>query len=334
MAGALVAPLLGLCIGVLPAPLVLAKLPSSLDTPLPINLPLPFDLSRFLPKIEKKQLSTDYRPDKEGRYLKGATLQSGMALSLKNPLMNFNLDYTLRGQLKQEQGDLKHLLAGSLRSQRIDKILNMSAAVIASSQIDGDGDVYRHQLRSELRRPLHNIGNLRLSYDYDVNRRSSLLEAESRRGVSVNLDGVLDLGIKWLDGLHWNTYYNNYSNAKQGNDKQQLVEQWRVNSRYQLRNDLSLDLGGGARREFDRNAPDVQALQRRYTAGISWSPLADYALELQYHRVDQSNDQQAYFGSGNLVWTPEPLWRVELSYRDQLLPGQAGVMLSARLNRI
>ena len=295
------------------------------DIEWPLTLALPIEL----PQVQKKQLRTHYQTDSRGEQIKAASLQSGMAFKLNNAVMDFDLDYTLEGRVKKQaevdQGEVNHRMSGRLRSQPINQLFKIDAAIVASSAMGVGGESYQHRLRSELQRPIKSLCNLKFSYNHDIERRDSLADPEQRSGYSVDLDG------KWLQGLlRWNTRYD--AATLTNSDDKRLLENWSLNSQYQLRNDLSIKLGSTVERRskvdeltlFDRQ-------QRRYTAGLNWSPLADYSLEFNVNKLDSGSDDEQYFGSGAIIWSPKPLLQLELSYKDQLLPGRAGVLFSASI---
>ena len=72
--------------------------------------------------------------------------------------------------------------------------------------------------------------------------------------------------------------------------------------------------------------------EKRYGAGIAWSPRENYSVAFRVNRLDESRSSDTEFlRSGEISWTPRRNLEFSLNYGDQLVEGERGVMISTRL---
>ncbi|MEE4659463.1 MAG: hypothetical protein V2J89_03285, partial [Halieaceae bacterium] len=261
-----------------------------------------------------------------------ARFNSGLGLGLRNNLVELALDYRVESQLHEETADaeVSQQLGAAIYSSALNDILGVNADIRAGSVIRDAGDAFEYSIRPGISKSLADIAELRLQYEYLLDRPAAEAEAQERVGYYMGLNGASPGGL-----LTWNGRYRS-TEVFGGVEQLQSIELLEFATSLQLAPDLELQLSGRSMDEIHFEAGLENALynQTRYGAGLAWAPSRFYSLAFKVNKLDESRlqEQDALFGSGSLSWYPQRNMAFTLSYGDQLVEGSRGLMLSTRID--
>lgn len=289
----------------------------------PVNLSLPLDLA-------PQSIATEFVPAGPG-VLKEARVKAGLDLTVGRQLLAIDLDYDLLGQAvdAQQGGALTQLVKTRLTSNWLDSILDMKLGLETESELREGGDAYRHRLRPGLGGKLLNLAQVKLEYEYVLEKPSPLAVETSRRAYAVALDGALDEGR-----LTWQGRFRRSDEFAQGDVHARSTETLDLLSRYQLHRAIHVELSGALTNDtrFSPHKPQP-VTQARYGAALGWAPSTRYALGVRIDATEQgSRERASVLGSGSISWFPRPDLELKLDYGDQLIEGAAGWMLHTRFD--
>ena len=267
--------------------------------------------------------------------IKEARLQSGLGLAVKNKLLDVSLDYNVEGLLKEEEGSIdentfQQKLGASLRSNMLNDLLGLDARLSADSTVTQGGDGYRYRIVPGFSKSIEDLADISFRYEYELDKASAASQEKEKLGYAMGLKG------QSRDGrLTWKGDYVSSDHFEGGLVQTQSTELLKFQSRYQLVKDLHLELSSAVKDEtlFAGGLENDIYTEKRYGAGLSWSPSRHYSLAFKVNKLDESRyDQQEVYGSGTVSWFPQRNLEFSLSYGDHLVEGGRGVMLNTRIN--
>lgn len=261
-------------------------------------------------------------------------LQSGLGLALQNRLIKLAIDYNVHGLLS-EQGALKEdsmsqQVAASIRSALLNQLLGLHTDIKVDSQVQSGGDKYQHRISPSLSRSLFDVARVDIRYQYLLNKASAQAVEKQQRGYTLGLKGALHDGR-----LNWSGTYSSADTYTAQLLQTRSTEQLQLKSTYRFIPGLQLELSGGIKYQAVNKAKggdNNDFAQRRYGAGLTWSPSEHYSLAFQVKRQGHSRTgEQSLLRSGTLSWLPRRDISISLNYGDQLVQGSPGVMFSTQL---
>jgi hypothetical protein len=261
-------------------------------------------------------------------------LQSGLGLALQNRLIKLAVDYNVHGLLS-EQGTVKEdsmsqQVAASIRSALLNRILGLHTGVKLDSQVQSGGDKYQHRISPSVSRSLFDVARLEIKYQYLLNKASAQAVEKQQRGYTLGLNGVLHDGR-----LTWSGTYTAADTYTDQSLPTRSTEQLKLKSTYRFIPGLQLELSSDIKYQAVATAKggdNNDFAQRRYGAGLTWSPSEHYSLAFKVKRQEQSRTgEQALLRSGSLSWLPRSDISISLNYGDQLVEGSPGVVFSTKL---
>ncbi len=271
-----------------------------------------------------------YFESTEDSQLNAAGFDSGVGLQLRHELVDFSLDYNLKGMLSNvnnsAEGDMAQLINGSLRSALINDLLGANAAITTSSRMLVENNSFSYTIQPAVSKSLYDFAELNMRYSYLVDKPPSAELASQRREYSLGLNGDLVGGR-----LTWQGSYLDSSSYSIFSEDVARVE---LRSQYRLGPELHLELSGTmADKSLDLEPEKKQFNEASYGAGLLWSPNERYSVNLRLDRAE--NDQfyqKEYISSGTLNWHPEHDLQFSVGYGDRLLEGQRGLMFSTKIH--
>lgn len=273
-------------------------------------------------------LSVDMEPA-EGEGLQEASFRSGMGLQLRNELLQLSVNYQVQSQFHEQADEaaVSQDVGASLRSPALDDALGLSAEFQASSTVRDGGDAYVYSLTPVFSKPLAELGQLDLRYEYHLDKPSAEAVEQQKLGYSMGLEGENGL-ISWKGRYRSTDVYG-------GVEQLQSTELVEFMSGLQLAPELRLEVSGKSKDEvrFDGGLESDYFTETRYGAGLAWSPTHRYSVAFKVNRLEASSEsQEEVFGSGTVSWFPRRDMEFTLSYGDHLVEGARGVMLSTRID--
>lgn len=282
--------------------------------------------------LQPNLLSSDYRVA-ESTGDKEARLSSGLGVAIENNLVAVSLDYKLQSSLKNEgmvNADMfSQQMGASLHSSALNQLLGMSAGIDADSSLAVGGDSYRYRIIPGISKSISNLADVSIKYEYVLDKASAEAAELEKKAFSMGVNGSLQGGR-----LTWQGDYVSSNVFEDGLAQTQSTEEMRFQSRYQLVSDLHLELSSAIKDEtlFSGGLEDDVYTERRYGAGVAWSPSRHYSLAFRLNKLDETRYNQAeVFGSGRVSWFPQRNLEFSLSYGDQLIDGARGLMLKTRI---
>ena len=263
--------------------------------------------------------------------VKEARVKAGLDLSLGQRALDLDLDYNLLGKSADEKADtvLTQHLKMRLNSQLLNSLLGMNLGLDTDSQFREGGDAYRHSVRPGLSHRVPGIAQLKLHYEYAIDKQSRLAPELASSGYALVLDGAFHQGK-----LTWRGKFSSQQRYDQNNIRTREMETVDLMSRYQLARSLHVEFSGARRNESFVAQPGREPVtQTRYGAALGWSPSERYVLGLKVNTLEQTTQPSpGVLGSGSITWYPRPDLELKLDYGDQLVEGQAGWVLHTRLD--
>ena len=209
-------------------------------------------------------------------------------------------------------------------------MLGLDADISAGSTIRGGGDGYQYKLVPGFSKSITDLARLSVHYEYGLDKDSADAAEKERMGYSMALGGSAKGGR-----LTWEGNYRSTEVFGNGADQLQSTELLRFESRYQLAPELSLEVSGTNKDEtlYNSGLVDDFYTETRYGAGVAWSPSKHYSVAFKVNKLDETRtDHDQVFGSGTVSWFPQRNLVFKLSYGDQLVEGERGLMFSTRIN--
>jgi hypothetical protein len=284
-------------------------------------------------KVEAKPLDTVLKTTDRDQLSK-AQFNSGLGLMFSNTLFDVNLDYVLKGNMKRAEevdaGSLSQALSASMRSSMLNDIFAIDASIDADSAVAADGDAYHYKITPGFSRSLFNLADLDVKYNYQLSKLDAGVMAQETKGYSLGLNGAMRKGRLLWKGLYSES--DLYKDQVLSNENTELFD---FNSSYRLVKDLLVEFRSAIKNQTLFNgAVDQQYSEKRFGAGISWSPSERYELSLHVNHVDQSRYQRDdVFGTGLFTWSPKHDLELSLGYGDDLLDGGGrGFLFSTKLD--
>ena len=260
-----------------------------------------------------------------------ARVSSGLELALSNPLLQVSMDYNVQSQVKETEQIQAHavtqLLDASVQSSALNRILGLDASINAVSKVNTTVDSYRHKVTPGLSTSLNRYADLKLQYEYTLDKASAEATQQERKGLFLGLAGSLQDGR-----FTWSGNYRSSSVYEDGLMQTESSEQINFTSQLQIVPHMQLELSSGVtyQTDFSGNENEEYA-EKRYGAGIAWTPSETYSLAFRVKKLNESRyGEQELLRSGSLSWTPRRDLEFSLNYGDQLVEGERGVMLETR----
>ena len=297
----------------------------SLAAPFALGQGVVVDLS-VKPRLFKSEFVTT-----DTRQLDEARLDSGLGLSLANPLLAVDVDYSLRSVLREEleaaSDGLSQQLNARLSSAVFNDLLGVEAGVRADSVLRGEG--YRYKVSPAVSRSLSSLARLSVSYDFVLDRPTPQKAAKEEKAYSMMLDGALGGGR-----LTWSGRYRSASQFEERVDFIRAVESVDLKSRYLINSSMHLELSSVLRQETRPIGTGEEVFMlRRYGAAFAWAPSREYALGFKLSSLeDELARRNDTVGSGSVSWFPRPDLELTFDYGDQVASGDAGWMLHTRFD--
>lgn len=263
-----------------------------------------------------------------------AQLQSGLGLALRNEVLAVSVNYKLQSLLKDE-GELdanafSQHMGASVHSSALNELLGLRADISADSQINAGEGAYRYRVIPAFSKSLADLADLNFQYQYELDKTSAQALEKEKKGYSMGLKGSLQQGR-----LTWKGDYRTTDVFEVGLAQTQSNESLEFESRYRVVSDLHLELSSAIKDEtrFADGTIDNVYSEKRYGAGLAWSPSRHYSLAFKVNKLNEERtDEEKLFGSGTVSWFPQRNLEFSLSYGDQLIEGARGLMLSTRIN--
>jgi hypothetical protein len=128
--------------------------------------------------------------------LKEVHMQSGLGFAMHNPILNLSLDYKLKGSMRNEpdqnrNSDFSQVLATTLQSSFLNRLLDINASIKADQVIRDGGDIYKIQLAPSIRKKLTDQASLDVKYSYVLDKPSATAHARETRNYLLGVKGKL-----------------------------------------------------------------------------------------------------------------------------------------------
>jgi uncharacterized protein (PEP-CTERM system associated) len=237
----------------------------------------------------------------------------------------------LRGRSVGEhrRGVLSQRLQTRVRSQLLDSLLGMNLGLDTDSVFREGGDAYLHVVRPGLSGRIQELAQLKLQYEYALDKPSPLAPEHARNGYQLSVDGALQDGA-----LTWGGRFSSRERFDHNAVRTRATDTLDLKSRFQLARSLHVELTGALRNETRFSRAGQQAItETRYGAALGWSPSERYALGLKVDALDrEAEPESAVLGSGSISWFPRPDLELKLDYGDRLVDGEPGWVLHTRFD--
>jgi hypothetical protein len=287
------------------------------------------ELVPLLPKQKTavKFVSIDTEPHQVARF------NSGMGLAFDTPLLQVSVDYKVSSLLREkgafDDAQLSQSVGASVRSTALNKLLKLDAGIDTQSQIREGGDAYQYKILPGFSTSLGASTKMKMQYQYLLAKESNQNNPSERKGYLMDLSGSLQNGR-----LRWNGSFQSASDY----DQQQLKrskssENFVFKTRYRIASDLELELSSVLKQQIEYAAKKNKAqYEKNLSAGLAWSPSAQYTLAVKLQRRDDSRfDEKEVIGSGRASWFPSKDLSLSVDYGEQLYEGARGVIVSTEL---
>jgi hypothetical protein len=309
-------------------------------------------LPAFSYNIQGKSLqaSMNKNPNEAGSAT--AKLGSGLALSLNNSLFSVSMDYSLAGTLRDTNellndpvdssylshnvlqteiavidGNLDQKLNSSIKSQYLNNLFNINAAINSNTLLLNDGDHYQFSVAPSIKKSIADFALLDLKYNLD--RRSQEANEHQSQSYSVALSGNSD-----NQRLSWKGGYSSSVVSWENILLEDSSEKININTRFKVSSDLQIDLSGVLKNSAQYRGDQItNRYESHYSTSILWDPMADYQLAIKFNQLSETvSKQDESFGSGSFTWWPLNHWKVSLNYGDRMFQGKRGWKLSTLLD--
>ena len=304
----------------LPAVALLASVPLCAEDTIPaLNLSLQ-------PQLLKTELVTS-----DSQELKEAKLNSGLEFALDYGHVELAVDYQLQSHFKADaldSGDLSQLLNATLRSKALDEALGLKAGIQANSTVRRGGDSYRYRVAPGFKKSVPDLADVDFRYEYVLDKSPGATVEKEKRGYVLGLKGALQDGR-----LTWSSSYRATDESQARQSPVRTTELINFKSRYLVASDMHLEFSSALKHQSVPGAVDAAGYEeKRYGAGIAWSPSENYSLALKVNRLEENRSQgEQFFGSGTFSWMPDPDMEFSVGYGDQLIEGARGLMFNTLL---
>ena len=246
-------------------------------------------------------------------------LISGLALSVRNPLVNMEVDYDLEVAVTEDftahDDHTAQRLVASARSEVIDEVFRVHSRMRADSVFRHVSGAYDHSFRPGFSRQV---------------------TEHLQQGYSISLRDTLP-----ADSLNWQSAYTTTDiyRSDLGDDFRLLEnrETLRMQTHYRLLPEVQLQMSGVVTRHtfassLANSAQDNQRLRTQLGAGVRWRPSARYLLDFSLHHTALSDSgERALLRRGTLSWFLRDALTLSLNYGDQLLEGRPALLLDTEL---
>jgi hypothetical protein len=292
--------------------------------------------------------------DKKPNELGSATakLGSGLALSLNNKLVSLSMDYSLAGTLSDTtelfndnrdssyfsrslfqaeddviDGNLDQKLNSSIKSQYLNKLLNINAAINSNTLLLNDGDHYQFSVAPSIRKSIADIALL--DFKYNLDRRSQAANEQQTQGYSVAISGNSSNKL-----LSWKGGYSSSVVSWENILLEDSSEKININTRFKVSSDVQIGLSGVLKNSAIYSGNQTtNRYESHYSTSILWDPMADYQLAIKFNQLSETvSNREESFGSGSFTWWPLNHWKVSLNYGDRMFQGKRGWKLSTLLD--
>ena len=267
-------------------------------------------------------------------------LISGLALSVRNPLVNMELDYDLEVAVTEDftahNDNAAQRLVASARSDVIDEVFRVHSRMRADSVFRHVSGGYDHSFRPGFSRQVMDLATMDMSYHLLLQKPHEDAAEHLQQGYSISLRDTLP-----ADGLNWKSVYTTTDiyRSDLGEDFRLLEnrETLRMQTRYSLLPEVQLQMSGAVTRHtfasaLANNAHGHQRLRTQLGAGVRWRPSARYLLDLSLHHTALSDSgERALLRRGTLSWFLRDALTLSLNYGDQLLEGRPALLLDTEL---
>jgi hypothetical protein len=281
--------------------------------------------------LKPRFLESAFSPS-ETNQLDKAEFNTGLGLALGNRLLDFSADYSFQGSLKRDgetdQGQLSQSLKASIRSIVLNDWLAVDAVVDADTAFMDGGDVYHYKITPSFSRPIYDLADLSVQYNYLLAKPSSAGLVKETKGYALDLNGAMANGR-----LIWQGTYSDSSVFKGEAVLAESTEKIDFSSSYRLIKDLYLDISSTIKnRMMPGRAEDSSFSEKHYGAGISWSLLDKYSFALNVNKTDKSRPGRDQYYGGAVTWTPKKDFELSLDYGNQLEDGTRGLVFSTKVD--
>lgn len=265
-----------------------------------------------------------------------AQLDPGLGLSLDSHLLAFDVDYTLRGVVREPihsdfapapaANSLSQKFNALLHSDLLNELLGADAGLRADTLLLAGGDSYRYRISPGISRSLSSLAKLSLKYDYVLDKSSQQSLAKEKRGYSMALDGSLQGGR-----LLWSSRYRSTSEFEDRLVLTRAVEALDLKSRYHLGNWMQVEVSSAFKHERKfSGATEKTARENRYGAALAWDR---YSLGFKLNTRERDGlDRRETFGTGTISWFPRHDLEFTLDYGDRIAGDAPGWLLHTRLD--
>lgn len=280
----------------------------------------------FTPKYLKVEGKKDERD-----VLKEARLNSGLGLKFRTELLQFDVDYKVQVQVKEETDDaaISQQVGASLYSSALNRKLGLNANIHAGGTVKQAGDAYVYSIEPGFSKSFSDLATLSVQYQFMLNQANARALEKEKTGYLMGLSG------KALEGrLTWKGNYGS-TDVSGGSWQLQSTELLQFESRYQLAPGIRLELSAHNKDEivFDGGLEHDFLNETRYGAGLAWSPSQYYSVAFKVNKRNESHhDVGGVFGSGSVSWFPMRKMEFKLSYGDHLVDGARAFMLGTKID--
>lgn len=282
--------------------------------------------------IEAKPFDTVLVPTDKDQ-LQKAQFNSGLVVALSNPLFDVNVDYALTGNMEKagdtDLGTLSQTVTASMRSSLLNDILSIDAQIDADSAVYSQGDIYHYTISPGFSRSIYKLADLNVNYRYKLAKPSAVDRVEEQKEYSLGLSGTIGKGR-----LVWSGLYSESELSQSQWLNAENTELINFNSSYRLFTDLHVELSSAIKHRTLLNSSDNEVIsEKRFGAGLSWSPAADYSFVVNINKVENSSLQENdLYGEGKFIWSPKHDLELSLGYGDELQNGVRGFIFSTKIN--
>lgn len=293
------------------------------------------------------QTSMDKNPNQAGSAT--AKLGSGLALSVNNQLFSVSMDYSLAGTLRDTSdllennpessylshsfyqtddelidGSLDQKIHSSLKSQYLNSLLNVNAAIKGKSLFLNEGDYYQYSVSPSIKKSIADFALL--DFIYKLDRRSQAANEQQIQGYSFAISGN--------KRFSWKVGYSSSVVSWENTLLEDSTQKFNVNTRFKVSPDLQIDLSGILKNsEKYRGTHTINLYESHYSTSILWDPLADFQLAIKINQLSEAvSKREESFGSGSFTWWPFNHWKISLNYGDKIFHGKRGWKLSTLLD--
>lgn len=269
----------------------------------------------------------------DSQELQEARFNSGLELALRHDLVQLAVDYKLESLLQDEGAlddeALSQIMGATLRSDVLNQFLGMDAGINASSKVTAGGDVYHYRVRPGVSTNLHDLADLTLHYQYQLDKTGAEAVAKEKRGLVMGLAGTLQQGR-----LSWDGAWESFNEFADRLTHTRSTDLFKFRTRYQVARELLFELSSAVKQEtLFATADNSINSERLYGAGVAWTPSAEYSLSFKVNRLDKTlYGEQEVFGSGSLNWFPQRNLSFSLGYGDQLIDGERGLLFTTQID--